>query len=129
MSSNEVWATCIDCGAELKQSDKQCPKCGSTIKSYKREASVGIGIKVVETRAKQKRKGYRSFMKQMISRWKRSGDPRLTEGVHEERIIDKEDKEKKEYHQVVKDAKTGDVIHEEHKPLSQHKNQPKHLEG
>lgn len=124
MSSNEVWATCIDCGAELKQSDKQCPKCGSTKKLYKREASVGIGIKAVETRAMQKRKGYRYFVKQMISRWKRSGDLRLTEGVHEERIIDKE---KDEYHQVVKDAKTGDVTHEEHKPLSQHKNQPKHL--
>lgn len=126
MSSNEVWVTCIDCGAELKQSDKQCPKCGSTKKLYKREASVGIGIEVIETRAKQKRKGYHRFTKQMISRWKPSGDLRLSEGVHEEIIIDKE---KKEWHQVVKDAKIGDVIHEEHEPLSQHKKQPKHLEG
>ena len=109
----------------MKQSDKQCPKCGSTIKSYKRKASVEIGINVA-TRVTQKRKGYHRFMKEMISRWKRSGDPRLTEGVHEERIIDKE---KDEYHQVVKDAITGGVIHEEHESLSQHKNQPKHLEG
>ena len=73
----------------MKQSDKQCPKCGSTKKSYKREASVVIGIKAVETRAMQKRKCYRYLMKQMISRWKRSVDLRLTEGVLEERIIDK----------------------------------------
>jgi hypothetical protein len=84
-----------------------------------------IGEKIVGTRATQKRKGYRRFMKEMISRWKRSVNLRLTEGVNEERVIDKE---KDEYHQVVKDAKTGDVIHEEHEPLSQHKNQPKHLE-
>lgn len=126
MSSNKVWAMCIDCEAELKQSDKQCPRCGSTKKSYKREASVGIGIKVVETIVTQKRKGYHRFMKKMISRWKRSGDPRLTEGVHERLTMDKE---KDERHQVVEDEKTGDVIHEEHEPLSQHKNQPKHLEG
>jgi predicted amidophosphoribosyltransferase len=123
MSSNEVWATCIDCGAELEQSDKQCPKCGSTKKSYKREFHATIGIKVVETRATQKRKGYHRFLKKIISRSKPSGDPRFTEGVHEELIIDKEEKMK---HHVVTDVKTGDVIHDEHEPLSKHKNQSKH---
>jgi len=126
MNSNEVWATCTDCEAELEQSDKQCPKCGSTKKSYKREFHATIGIKVVETKARQKRKGYHRFMKEMISRSKPSGNPRLPEGVHEERIIDKE---QDEYHQVIKDEITGDVTHEEHEPLSQHKNKPKRLEG
>ncbi len=44
MSSNEVWATCGDCSEELKQSDKQCPKCGSTKKAYGRKASVALGL-------------------------------------------------------------------------------------
>jgi len=118
MDNNEVWARCGVCGTELKPSDKQCPKCSSTKKAYEREAFVRIRVKVVETRATQKRKGVKGFMKQMISRWKRSGDPKLKNGVQEERIIDKE---KDEYHQVVKDAKTGKITHEEHEPLSQHK--------
>lgn len=45
MSSNEVWAKCGDCGSELKQSDKQCPKCGSTKKAYERKAFCAIGLK------------------------------------------------------------------------------------
>lgn len=118
MDNNEVWARCGECGTELKPSDKQCPKCGSTKKAYEREARVTVGIKVVETRATQKRKGYRYFMKQMISRWRPSGNPKLKNGVQEERIIDKE---KDKYDQVVKDAKTGKITHEEHEPLSQHK--------
>ncbi len=45
MGSNEVWATCGDCGEELKQSDKQCPRCGSTKKAFGKKASVAIGLK------------------------------------------------------------------------------------
>lgn len=52
------------------------------------------------------------------SGWKSSGNPKITEGVYEDRIIDRR---KKEYHQVVKDAKTGKVLHEEHEPLNIHK--------
>ena len=38
-------------------------------------------------------------------------------------------KEKDEYHQVVKDAKTGKVIHEEHQRLSEHHQQGKERKG
>lgn len=62
----------------------------------------------------------------MISRWCRSGDPRLTEGVYEERVIDKE---KDEYHQVVRDARTGDITHEDHGPLREHKTASRKEEG
>jgi len=122
MDNNEVWATCGDCGAELKQSDKQCPKCGSSQKVYGRKASVDIGVKVVETRVTQKRKGFKKFMRQMTSRWKRSRDPKLRgsvgEEVKEELVIDKE-KDWKDH--IVKDARTGEILHEEHEPLSKHK--------
>lgn len=51
------------------------------------------------------------------NRWKRSGDPRLKDGVREDMIIDRE---RDEYHHVVKDAATGEITHEEHKQLSKH---------
>ncbi|MCX5782078.1 MAG: hypothetical protein NT145_05185 [Elusimicrobia bacterium] len=50
--------------------------------------------------------------------YKSSGDPKLPNGVTEKMIIDKE---KKEYHHVVIDNSTGNIIHEEHEPLTQHK--------
>ena len=51
------------------------------------------------------------------SGWKKSGDPRLSEGVYEDRIIDRL---KNAYHQVVKDARTGTILHEEHEKLTDH---------
>ena len=35
-TDDEIWAECQRCGTELKQSDKQCPKCGCTKKDFKR---------------------------------------------------------------------------------------------
>ena len=54
----------------------------------------------------------------MISnRWKRSRDPKLPNGVWEDMVIDRE---KDEYHHITKDAKTGEITHEEHERLSEH---------
>jgi predicted amidophosphoribosyltransferase len=122
MENNEIWAMCGECGTELKESDKLCPRCGSTKKAYKRKTLLGVGVKIVETRVTQKRRGYRDFMKKMISRWKRSRDPRLKgcvgEKVKEELVFDKE-KNWKDH--VVKDAKTEEILHDEPKPLNQQK--------
>lgn len=52
------------------------------------------------------------------SGWKKSSDPNIKDGVYEDRIIDRR---KNEYHQVVRDAKTGKILHEEHEPLTEHK--------
>jgi hypothetical protein len=117
MSSNEVWARCGDCGTELKQSDKQCPKCGSTKKAFLVEVSAKLGISV-SSRVKHKRKGKGTLIEMIINRWKRSGDPRLKDGVREDVVIDRE---RNEYHHITKDAKTGEITHEEHEPLSEHK--------
>lgn len=121
MSSNEVWARCGDCETELKQSDKQCPKCGSTKKAYSVEASVKIGVSV-STRVKHKRKGKGTLIEMISNRWKRSGDPKLQNGVRENMVIDRE---KDEYHHITKDAKTGEITHEEHEQLSKHKKEAK----
>ncbi len=43
---------------------------------------------------------------------------KLTHGVERSRVIDRE---KDEYHEVVKDYKTKKIVHECHEPLSKHK--------
>lgn len=116
MSSNDVWARCRDCGTELKQDDKQCPKCNSPRKSYDREAIVGIGVSV-STKVKHKRKGKGTLIEMISNRWKRSGDPKLRNGVREDMVIDRE---RDEYHHIIKDATTGEITHEEHEQLSKH---------
>lgn len=116
MSSREIWATCAECGTELKEGDKQCPKCGSTKKAYKREALVKIGVSV-SSKAKHKRKGKGTLVEMISNRWKRSGDSKLKNGVREDMVIDRE---RNEYHHITKDAKTGEITHEEHEPLSEH---------
>ena len=45
MGSNEVWAKCQQCGTELKQGDKVCPKCGSTNKHVERTGHAVVGLK------------------------------------------------------------------------------------
>lgn len=125
MGSDEVRVKCERCGAELKESDKVCPKCGSTKKAFERKAFTTVGLRIVKFSARQKRKGFKKFMKEMVSRWLPSGSPELKQGVYEERIIDKE---KDKYNQTIKDARTGEIIHEEHEPLSQHRPQPERVD-
>lgn len=117
MNSNEVWATCRDCGTELKQEDKQCSKCGSKRKSHIVHLSDKVGVSD-STKLVHKRKGIRRPLAEIITnRFKHSGDPKLKNGVRENMVIDRE---KDEYHHITKDAKTGKTTHEEHERLSEH---------
>jgi hypothetical protein len=77
---------------------------------------LGEGHKV-----RHKRKGFRKFIAEVINEWSPSRNLKLSKGVKKLRIIDKE---KDEYHEVVTDARTGQIIHEDHEPLSQHKHSP-----
>lgn len=101
---------------ELGQSDKRCPKCGSSKKAYSKEATVKLGLSV-STRVKHKRQGKGTLIEMISNRWKRSGDPKLRNGVREDMVIDRE---KNEYHHIVKDATAGKITHEEHEKLSEH---------
>jgi len=65
--------------------------------------------------------GIKKFLVEIISGWfptKGSLARRLPHGVEKSRVVDRE---KDEYHEVVKDYKTKKVIHECHEPLSKHK--------
>lgn len=62
--------------------------------------------------------GKRKFLMQMFHGYKASGSQHLPEGVEMLMIVDRE---KNEYHHVVKDNRTGETIHEEHESLNQHR--------
>ena len=83
--------------------------------------NVGLTEKIkirefIKLKISQAGKGVRSII---TSGWKPSGDLKnFPEGVLESRVVDRE---KDEYHQTIKDAKTGKIVEDEHEPLSKHK--------
>lgn len=109
---------CRHCGTELPPTHTgPCPKCGGKNRVLDLVASDGFeGGESIGFR--QKRNGFDKFMVESVDGWSPSGDPKLKKGVKVVRIIDKE---KKEYHHIVKDVATGEVTHEEHEPLEQHR--------
>ena len=118
----EVQCWCQHCKKELLPSHTgPCPHCGKTGKDCKVTATATVGISG-SLRARKKQKGVGRFVKEILQGWFPSGSPKLKKGVDKVRIVDKE---KNEYHEVVENAETGEIIHEVHEPLSQHKHQPK----
>ena len=71
--------------------------------------SIGIKLKQV---------GRGKWVKKVFQGFKSSGDPKLSEGVD---VLLVADVEKNEYHHIVKDNKTGRILHNEHEPLDKHK--------
>ena len=118
----DVKCWCQHCKKELHPSHTgPCPYCGKRGKVH--EISISDAIVFHDSiNIRQKRRGFGKFMIESIQGWFPGGDPKLKKGVDKVRIIDKE---RNEYHETVTDAMTGEVIHDEHKPLSQHKHQPK----
>lgn len=66
-----------------------------------------------------KRRGFKNFLSETIKGWFPNivtGDSNY--GVNKTRIIDKE---KNEYHEIVKNIKTGKIIRDCHEQLTNHK--------
>ncbi|MDO9579266.1 MAG: hypothetical protein Q7J06_01680 [Bacteroidales bacterium] len=117
-SQQEIF--CVVCGSIKKT--KYCEICKKETPNLF-EINVSDTINFRESIGiKQKRLGFKGFLIKIFQGFKSSGDPNLPQGVDEQMIIDRE---KNEYHQIVKDNKTGKVLHEEHVPLSQHKTNQK----
>lgn len=108
--------TCSKCGVEKE--NLFCPTC-------KTETPSNINISVSETikvrdslRVRKFGSGIKKFLGEFLGGWFSSGDPKLPEGVNKSRTIDRE---KDEYHEVVKKYGTDEIIHENHEPLSKHR--------
>lgn len=121
-NTTTVKCWCKHCKTELKPSHAgPCPKCGKIEKDCAVAMHSVVEIRA-SLRARQKRAGFKKFLVEVISRWKPSINSGLKDGVHEDRVIDKD---KRRYRQTIKDAKTGEVIHEEDEPLENHRGKPK----
>ena len=122
LTDTEVKCWCRNCGTELLPSHTgPCPKCGKSGKDCKVSAHDIVGIHG-NLRARQKRKGFGKFMKEILQGWFPSGNPKLKKGVDKVRVVDKE---KNEYHETIRDLATGEVTRDIHEPLSQHNTQTK----
>jgi len=111
------------------QQKRICSKCGAEkenvfCSSCKAETPSDINISVSETvkvrdslRVRKFSSDVKKFLGEFLGGWFPSGDPKLPDGVDKARTIDRE---KDEYHEVVKKYGTNEVIHEIHEPLSKH---------
>ena len=107
---------CQKCNKELKENEKLCQSCGCPNRIYRVELS-----EIIEVRdslsAKQKRSGF-GLVKKIFLGFRQSGDKQLDKGVNVEMVVDRE---KDQFDHVVRDNKTGKIIHEEHERLTEHK--------
>ncbi len=75
-----------------------------------------IGIKEL-FKIKSVREGF-GMVRRIVQGWKPSGDPKLKNGVD---VYMDVNREKNEYHQIMKEHQTDNVLHEEHEPLTEHR--------
>jgi hypothetical protein len=116
---------CQNCAKELEANQRPCPLCGCNNINVEAVGHVSLGIAAWATsRARKKGKGHGKFKKEVLQGSTPSTNrEKFPEGITFQRIIDKE---KGEYHHVVIDRKTGEIAHEEHEPLAQHKRGDSH---
>lgn len=116
MSEVQQKRTCSQCGNE--KNGRFCPSCNTETPSTV-HISVSDTIRVHSNlRARKFTAGIKKFVSEYLGGWFSSGDPKLPDGVEKSRVIDRE---KDEYHEIVKKYGTDEVIHENHEPLSKHK--------
>lgn len=111
---------CNNCGFLLDESYNQsvnrtpCPACGSTSRNYEVIAHVSMGMKAtIGVKAKHPG-GKRPFYEE-----KTRGEIQIKSGKNVDRtnVIDRDNDG---YTEIIKDAKTGEVLYECSEPLSKH---------
>ncbi|MFA6428174.1 MAG: hypothetical protein WCW02_01355 [Candidatus Buchananbacteria bacterium] len=113
-----------------------CPSCNNPIEVFDMEKAENSfcfnyicghswkGFTIQETisikelyKIKTARPGF-GWLRKVVQGWKPSGDPKLNKGVD---VYMDVNREKNEYHQIVKEHQTENILHEEHEPLTEHK--------
>ncbi|TSA44814.1 hypothetical protein D4R52_03630 [bacterium] len=112
---------CAVCNTARDGDSRFCKRCNrETGNLFKREQIENLKMHT-SISAKQKRPGF-GFVKKLFQGFKLSGDPRLADGVDVQMVADCE---KNEWHHIVKDNKSGKIIHEEHELLAEHRSKMK----
>jgi len=109
---------CSQCGT--KKENSFCRPCKTDTPSDI-NISVSETVKVRESlRMRKFGAGVKKFLGEFLGGWFPVGDSKLQlpDGVSKSRTIDRE---KNEYHEVIKKYGTDEIIHETHEPLSEHK--------
>lgn len=83
-----------------------------------------IGIREVSIGLKSRQEGRRKWVQKIFQGHKSSGDPKLSEGVYEVSVYDRE---KDWIDKIVKDNITGKILDEHHEPLTKHKSHIKRI--
>lgn len=111
---------CTGCGAKRTKESTSCTKCGGIRRTITTDFVEVINLQEVFFRIRNKRSRFEKFVYELIRRYKTSGDPKLPEGVYEERIVDKENDR---YIQKVYKMWRGRLyrlLHYENESLSKH---------
>jgi hypothetical protein len=121
MSVDTAVVSCGNCGLQLDEDSNTspenrlpCPSCGSMSRAIHVTVHDTITIKKKLGMKGRHAGGGKPFIEQV-----HGDDLHRDSGVwrHLSRVIDRENDE---YQEVVKDSKTGEIVHECHEPLSQH---------
>ena len=113
-----------------------CPTCNNPIEVYSLEENddgfcfdylcgdswKGVTVKEIITineliKTKTTRPGF-GWLRKTTQGHKQSGDPTLKKGVE---VCMDINREKNEYHQIITNNETKEVLHEEHEPLTEHR--------
>lgn len=120
MTQHEDWTECAACGERLAQARTEaeaalpCPVCSSTgrhiFASVAEVVTLRDGVGMKANRIGQKKPFVESISVPSHSR-------KLGKPVHHERLIDRDNDL---YHEKVTEYESGNVIHEQKEPLSEH---------
>lgn len=112
---------CRDCGEVYPESQKVCPKCGSTHKIiYISGISAKIGVKARIEGMKGKNFHFPS-KKKLRWEWVSKDTVQRGDGVTRIHLYRYRDRDNDVYEETVTDLETGAIIHECKEPLSEHR--------
>lgn len=116
MSDTNQIKTCSRCGS--KKETIFCNTCRMDTPSHI-QISISETVRLLPNlRMRTMKARSKKFLTEFLSGWFPSVTPKLPDGVHRSRIVNRE---KDEYHEVVKKYGSEEIIHECHEPLSRHR--------
>ena len=108
---------CKNCNKELVESERPCLACGCVSRAYKMECETGKYRVIMGSLGwKHKRPGFKRPIAEGVNRNKISRDPKLNgQEVNEIYFVDRI---KKWWRHIIRDASTGEIIHEDSNSLT-----------